>query len=97
MLAMIAPSRTNPPMAAYRFEDNRGADRGTRHLAGFGGILQVDGYSAYTSLVKARTNTRSNEAIQLAYCWAHPWTPPTLQGQKAQLANLRLRSSIWPL
>ncbi|MBB4233223.1 hypothetical protein GGD56_007127 [Rhizobium mongolense] len=25
-----------------------------RHLAGFSGILQVDGYSAYTNLAKTR-------------------------------------------
>lgn len=58
-------------MVAYRFEDSRGADCVARHLAGFGGILQVDGYSAYTSLAKARTKTGSNETIQLAGCWAH--------------------------
>jgi transposase len=62
---------TSPPMVAYRFEDSRGADCVARHLAGFGGILQVDGYSAYTSLAKARTKTGSNETIQLAGCWAH--------------------------
>ncbi|MER9426800.1 transposase [Mesorhizobium sp. M0317] len=37
---------TSPPMVAYRFEDSRGADCVARHLAGFSGILQVDGYSA---------------------------------------------------
>jgi len=62
---------TSPPMVAYRFEDSRGADCVTRHLAGFSGILQVDGYSAYTSLAKTRTKAGSNETIQLAGCWAH--------------------------
>lgn len=62
---------TSPPMVAYRFEDSRGADCVARHLAGFNGILQVDGYSAYTSLAKARAKAGSNEAIQLAGCWAH--------------------------
>lgn len=62
---------TSPPMVAYRFEDSRGADCVARHLAGFNGILQVDGYSAYTNLVKARAKTGSNESIQLAGCWAH--------------------------
>ena len=42
-----------------------------RHLAGFSGILQVDGYTAYTSLAKAWAKAGSNEAIQLACCWAH--------------------------
>ena len=39
--------------------------------AGFTGILQVDGYSAYTSLVKTRAKSGSNETITLAGCWAH--------------------------
>lgn len=62
---------TSPPMVAYRFEDGRGADCVARHLSGFSGILQVDGYSAYTSLVKLRAKAGSNETIQLAGCWAH--------------------------
>ncbi|RWA95058.1 IS66 family transposase [Mesorhizobium sp.] len=62
---------TSPPMVAYRFEDSRGADCVARHLAGFNGILQVDGYSAYTNLVKARAKSGSNETIKLAGCWAH--------------------------
>ncbi|RVH21820.1 IS66 family transposase, partial [Sinorhizobium meliloti] len=62
---------TSPPMVAYRFEDSRGADCVARHLAGFSGILQVDGYSAYSSLAKTRVKTGSNETIQLAGCWAH--------------------------
>lgn len=62
---------TSPPMVAYRFEDSRGADCVARHLAGFSGILQVDGYSAYTSLAKTRVKAGSNETIQLAGCWAH--------------------------
>ncbi|ASP54379.1 IS66 family transposase [Sinorhizobium meliloti] len=62
---------TSPPMVAYRFEDSRGADCVTRHLSGFTGILQVDGYSAYTNLAKTRTKTGSNETVQLAGCWAH--------------------------
>ncbi len=62
---------TSPPMVAYRFEDGRSAEYVGRHLAGFNGILQVDGYTAYTSLAKARAKAGSNEAIQLAGCWAH--------------------------
>lgn len=62
---------TSPPMVAYRFEDSRGAECVARHLSGFSGILQVDGYSAYSNLAKARAKTWSNETIQLAGCWAH--------------------------
>jgi transposase len=42
-----------PPMVAYRFEDSRSGDCVARHLAGFGGLLQVDGYAATTGSPKA--------------------------------------------
>ena len=61
--------RTSPPMVAYRFEDSRSGDCVARHLAGFTGILQVDGYAAYTQLAKAKAG--SNEVMALAGCWAH--------------------------
>ena len=61
--------RTSPPMVAYRFEDSRSGDCVARHLAGFAGILQVDGYAAYTQLAKAKAG--SNEVMALAGCWAH--------------------------
>ena len=62
---------SSPPMVAYRFEDSRSAECVARHLAGFNGILQVDGYGAYTSMIKAQAKARCNEQIQLAGCWAH--------------------------
>ncbi len=46
---------TSPPMVAYRFEDSRSGDCVARHLAGFAGILQVDGYAAYTQLAKRKS------------------------------------------
>ena len=58
-------------MVAYCFEDDRGADYVARQHSGFTGTLQVDGYSAYTSLVKLRAKTGSNETVRLAGCWAH--------------------------
>ena len=61
---------SSPPMVAYRFEDSRGAEC-VAHLAGFNGILQVDGYGAYTSMIKAQAKAGRNEQIQLAGCWAH--------------------------
>lgn len=60
-----------PPMVAYRFEDSRGAECVARHLAAFNGILQVDGYAAYTSMIKAQAKAGRNEQIKLAGCWAH--------------------------
>jgi transposase len=50
----------------HRFEDSRSGDCVARHLAGFAGILQVDGYAAYTQLAKAKI--RSNEGMALAGC-----------------------------
>ena len=51
-------------MGAYRFEDSRGGDCVARHLAGFGGLLQVDGYAAYNRLARS---DRGNDAIMLAF------------------------------
>nr|WP_319484897.1 IS66 family transposase [uncultured Cohaesibacter sp.] len=62
---------SSPPMVAYRFEDGRGTECVARHLSGYTGILQVDGYTAYSSLAKNRAKAGSNETIQLAGCWSH--------------------------
>jgi transposase len=59
-----------PPMVAYRFENSRGGDCVARHMAGYTGILQVDGYSVYTKLAKTGTGA-GNETVTLAGCWAH--------------------------
>ena len=55
-------------MVAYRFEDSRSADCVRRHLSGYRGILQVDGYAAYGRLVKSEA---AGDAIILAGCWSH--------------------------
>ena len=57
-----------PPMVAYRFEDSRGGACVERHLAGFAGILQVDGYAAYNRLAKS---AGANDGVRLAACFAH--------------------------
>ncbi len=57
-----------PPMVAYRFEDSRGGENVERHLAGYTGLLQVDGWGAYNRLADAR---RADGALTLAACWAH--------------------------
>lgn len=59
---------SGPPMVAYRFEDSRSGDCVARHLDGYRGILQVDGYAAYNRLGKDRG---ANDAMTLAGCWAH--------------------------
>ncbi|SDJ26531.1 Transposase IS66 family protein, partial [Paracoccus denitrificans] len=43
---------SGPPMVPYRFEDSRSGECVRRHLGGYGGILQVDGYAAYNQLVR---------------------------------------------
>lgn len=58
----------SPPMVAYRFEDSRGGENVERHLAGYTGLLQVDGWGAYNRLADAR---RADGALTLAACWAH--------------------------
>jgi transposase len=58
--------RDGPPMVAYRFEDSRGGACVERHLAGFAGLLQVDGFGAYNRLER-----RADAPMTLAHCWAH--------------------------
>jgi transposase len=55
----------DPPMVAYLYAADRKAERAEAHLPGFAGILQVDGYGAYTALA------RRHQQIRLAFCWAH--------------------------
>lgn len=59
---------SGPPMVAYRFEDSRSGDCVRRHLGGYRGILQVDGYAAYNKLVR---KDGGNDGPRLAGCWAH--------------------------
>lgn len=54
-----------PPMVAYVYAADRKAERPAAHLDDFAGILQVDGYGAYTALVRRR------QQVRLAFCWAH--------------------------
>jgi transposase len=55
---------TDPPGVAYVYAPDRKAERPITHLAGFKGILQVDGYGGYRVLAERGD-------IQLAFCWAH--------------------------
>ena len=57
-----------PPAVAYVFASGRGKKEIHGQLAGFAGVLQVDGYAAYSSLAgEAATSGR----IKLAYCLVH--------------------------
>jgi transposase len=55
---------TDPPGVAYVYAPDRKAERPSGHLAGFKGILQVDGYAGYRPLAESGN-------VELAFCWAH--------------------------
>jgi len=53
-----------PPGVAYVYAPDRKHERPAAHLAGFEGVLQVDGYGAYAALAE-------KGAVTLAFCWSH--------------------------
>ena len=55
---------SDPPGVAYVYAPDRKAERLIAHLAGFKGILQVDGYAGYRKLAERGD-------VELAFCWAH--------------------------
>jgi transposase len=57
-----------PPIVVYMFAEDRRGLHVHEHLAGFSGVLQVDGYAGYRELTKS---DRPGGAITLAYCLAH--------------------------
>lgn len=58
----------DPPAVAYLYAPGRGAEHAERHLAGFTGVLQVDGYAGYDKLTDPR---RAGGPLSLALCWSH--------------------------
>jgi len=54
----------DPPAVAYVYAPDRKAERPMAHLAGFTGVLQVDGYGGYRPLAE-------KGFVRLAFCWAH--------------------------
>jgi transposase len=59
---------TDPPGVAYVYAPDRKAKQPIAHLAGFNGILQVDGYGGYRALAERND-------VQLAFCWSHVRRP----------------------
>jgi transposase len=55
---------TDPPGVVYVYAPDRKAERPIAHLAGFRGILQVDGYGGYKLLAE-------RGEVRLALCWSH--------------------------
>ena len=54
----------DPPGVAYLYAPDRKGENAVRHLQGFVGVLQVDGYAGYKALA-------DRNAVSLAFCWAH--------------------------
>src|SRR3712207_6645393 len=58
---------STPPAVVYLYAEDRKGEHPAAHLAEFRGILQVDGYSGFKSLLE----NRPPGDIRLAFCWAH--------------------------
>ncbi len=54
----------DPPGVVYVYAPDRKSERPIAHLAGFKGVLQVDGYVGYRMLAERGD-------VKLAFCWAH--------------------------
>ncbi|HEY5411069.1 MAG TPA: IS66 family transposase, partial [Caulobacteraceae bacterium] len=61
-------SGPDPPGVVYIYAPDRKAERAAAHLAGFKGVLQVDGYAGYRPLAEVGD-------VRLAFCWAHVRRP----------------------
>lgn len=59
-----------PPAVAYTFAESRSAREIEGQLTSFAGVLQVDGYQAYKTLVKRRGKSNVTP-MRLAFCLAH--------------------------
>ena len=65
---------TAPPAAAYFYSPDRGGEHPAKHLSGFAGFLQADGYAGFEALYKPRRTGEgliANAAITEVACWAH--------------------------
>jgi transposase len=58
---------TTPPAVVYVYAEDRKGEHPAAHLAGFRGVLQVDGYGGFKSLLADRPAGE----IRLSFCWAH--------------------------
>ncbi len=54
----------DPPGVAYLYAPDRKAEQAVRHLQGFVGTLQVDGFAGYKVVA-------DRNAVSLAFCWSH--------------------------
>ncbi len=70
-----------PPGVVFHYRPGRKGEYAAEILNGFNGTIQVDAYGGYSHL--ATSDRVGGVPLKLAFCWAHLWTPPTLQGQKS--------------
>jgi transposase len=59
----------DPPGVVFRYAPGRGGCHAEQMLAGFDGVLQVDGYTGYNRLEEA--DRQGGSPLRLAYCWSH--------------------------
>ena len=89
---------SGPSMVAYRFEDSRSGDCVRRHLGGYRGILQVDGYAAYNKLAR---KDGGNDGPLLAGCWAHSrrrfYELHTTGASEVATATIEKMTELWAL
>src|SRR3954462_175404 len=57
---------STPPAVGYLYAEDRKGEHPAAHLAEFQGVLLVDGYSGFKSLLAGRPP----DQIKLAFCWA---------------------------
>jgi transposase len=60
---------TDPPGVVFRYAPGRGGMHAQEMLAGFDGVLQVDGFAGYNRLQRA--DRQGGSPLRLAYCWSH--------------------------
>src|SRR5487761_1910484 len=59
----------DPPGVVFRYAPGRGGVHAEQMLAGFDGVLQVDGYAGYNRLEEP--DRQGGSPLRLAYCWSH--------------------------
>jgi transposase len=59
----------DPPGVVFRYAPGRAGLHAEEMLAGFDGVLQVDGFAGYNRLQRA--DRQGGSPLRLAYCWSH--------------------------
>jgi transposase len=75
------------PVAVYAYSEDRKGERPAGHLAGFAGVLQVDGYAGFKRLA----GDRADGSATLAFCWSHAIRTQSLRTSRPLVAGVGLR------